>query len=85
LRVHPGARRERIVGILGEALKVEVTRAPARGEATEAALALLASPLGVSRSAVRLVTGAHSRSKVVEIQGLTAELADLRLRALLDV
>jgi uncharacterized protein YggU (UPF0235/DUF167 family) len=49
------------------------------GRATEAALAAVADAFGVRRSAVSLVTGATSQTKVVDVDGATEE----RLRALL--
>lgn len=50
------------------------------GKATEAALAAVADSFGVRRSAVRLVSGATSRTKVIDIDAgdpriLTALLA----------
>jgi len=39
------------------------------GQATEATLAALAEAFGVRRRAVRLVTGAASRTKLVDIDG----------------
>jgi uncharacterized protein YggU (UPF0235/DUF167 family) len=38
------------------------------GKATEAALAAVADSLGVRRSAVRLVSGASSRTKIVDVE-----------------
>jgi uncharacterized protein YggU (UPF0235/DUF167 family) len=49
------------------ALVVRVVERPEGGRATEAALAALASSLGVRRREVKLVTGTTSRTKVVEI------------------
>lgn len=51
------------------ALVVRVAPPAVDGRATEAALAAVAEALGVRRSAVRLVTGATSRTKVVEVDG----------------
>jgi uncharacterized protein len=52
-----------------------VTARPVDGKATEAALRAIADAFGVRRAAVRLVTGATSRDKVVHIDGEAAELA----------
>jgi uncharacterized protein len=74
LRVHaqPGASREGVVGVHGDALKVAV-RAPAdRGRANEAVLAVLAELLGVAPSSLALVAGTTSRAKRVAV-GLPAE------------
>jgi uncharacterized protein YggU (UPF0235/DUF167 family) len=82
IRVHPGAPRTAVRGSRGDALVVRVTAKPVAGKATEAALRAVAKAFGVAPSGVRLVTGAASRDKVVQIDGetarLTATLAALR-------
>lgn len=74
LRVKPGARRARLVGPHGGALKLEVVAAPEKGRANRAVEALLATQLGLAGSAVRLVVGETSQDKVVEIGLAPAEL-----------
>jgi uncharacterized protein (TIGR00251 family) len=81
LRVHPGARRQRIVGAHGDALKVEVARPPERGKATGAVLELLAEALHVGLDSLRLVAGEKSRTKLLEVRGLTPEEVAARLAA----
>jgi len=83
VRVHPRARRSRLQGILGEALRVEVTAAPESGAANEAVIALIADSLDVPRSAVRIVTGFTSRSKTLEVAGLDPAVASTKLKAAL--
>jgi hypothetical protein len=87
IRVKPGASRIRVAGQHDGALVVAVTARAVDGRATEAALAALADALGLRRRAVRLVTGATSRSKVVEIDAAPGGEAALiavidRLRAI---
>jgi hypothetical protein len=48
---------------------VRVSAQAVDGKATAAALAAVAGAFGVRRSAVRLVSGASSRTKVVDIDG----------------
>jgi uncharacterized protein (TIGR00251 family) len=50
-----------------EELEVRVAEAPADGAANEAVVKLLAKALGISRAEVRLVAGAASRHKRVEV------------------
>jgi len=65
------------------ALVVAVGARAVDGAATEAALAALADALGVRRRHVRLVTGATSRDKVLDVEGLPeADLADRVARLL---
>jgi len=61
-----------------EGIRVRVRAAPEGGRATEEARRAIASALRVAPSTVRLVRGARSRTKVFEIEGLTAD--DLRVR-----
>ena len=69
VRVRPGASRTRVGGRYGEALVVAVTARAVDGKATEAVLQAVAEALGMRRRDVRLVTGATSRTKVVEVMG----------------
>lgn len=82
LKVTPGARRERIEGLVpapdgGRALKLSVTAAPERGRANDAAIALLARALGVPKSSLSVVAGETSRLKTIRIAGEPATLAQL--------
>ena len=85
LKVIPGARRERIVGPLGDALKIAVAQPPEDGRANEAVVKLLATALGVPRHAVTLVGGFTSGQKLVRITGLTREELAARLDRLLPL
>lgn len=68
IRVRPAAGRTRVRGRYGNDALVVAVQAPAvDGRATSAALSALAKSLGCRLSDVRLVTGATSRTKVVEI------------------
>ena len=71
VHVQPRASRSEVVGMHGAALKVRLLAPPVDGAANDALVALLAEKLGVSRRDVRIVQGATSRSKVVEIDGTT--------------
>ncbi|MBO9517916.1 MAG: DUF167 domain-containing protein [Porphyrobacter sp.] len=66
VRVTPGARTESVE--LGDGgLQVKVRAKPQDGAANEAVLALLADALGVATSRLRLLRGATSRNKLVQI------------------
>ncbi len=72
VRVQPRSSRNGVDGVHGEALRVRVNAPPVEGAANEAVVEVLAEALGVARRAVRIVTGASARSKVVEVDGVTA-------------
>ena len=66
LRVTPGARSEAIE--LGEnRLELKVRAKPHDGAANDAVLALLAQALGVATSRLRMLRGATSRDKLVQL------------------
>ena len=69
VRVIPRASRDAIEGAYQGALKVRLTAPPVDDRANEALIALLAERLNVPKSAVRIVGGAKSRTKRVEIAG----------------
>ncbi|MBT0994427.1 DUF167 domain-containing protein [Cellulomonas sp. DKR-3] len=82
VRVRPGASRTRVGSEHAGALVVAVGARAVDGAATEAALTALAEALGVRRRHVRLVTGATSRDKVVEVDGDDRQLATVVARLL---
>ena len=67
IRVKPGSARPGVGGDHAGALIVRVSSRAVDGKATEAALAAVAGAFGVRRSAVRLVSGASSRAKIVDV------------------
>jgi uncharacterized protein YggU (UPF0235/DUF167 family) len=69
IRVKPGSARPGVGGEHAGALVVAVSARAVDGKATAAALAAVADAFGVRRSAVRLVSGAASRTKIVDIDG----------------
>jgi uncharacterized protein (TIGR00251 family) len=74
--VQPRASRTEVAGVHGEGLKIRLTSPPVDGAANEALVTFLTKHFAVPRHAVTIVSGARSRSKIVEIDGLSA--ADVR-------
>jgi len=70
VRLTPRASREEIAGERDGAILVRVTAPPVDGAANEGLVRLLAKRLRVPKSAVAIVSGETSRTKVVEIAGL---------------
>ena len=77
VRVLPRSGRTS-VEVSPEGIRVRVRAAPEGGKATEEARRALAAAAGVHAASVSLVTGARSRTKVFEIEGLTPD--DLQVR-----
>ena len=53
-------------------LKARVSAAPEAGKANEALVRLIAKTLHIRSSKVQIVSGATSRMKIVEVQGLSS-------------
>lgn len=72
IRVRPGSPRDQIGGSHAGALIVRVRERAVHGTATAAALTVLAKALDVPRRSVKLVSGATSRTKIVEVPDAAA-------------
>jgi len=84
VRVTTRAGRNRLAGTVeladgSQALAVRLGAPPVEGAANKALIAMLAERLGISRSAIAIISGATSRNKVVHVTGVTAEFASYRL------
>jgi uncharacterized protein len=79
--VRPGSAHPSVGGCHDGALVVRVRERAVDGQATTAALAAVAAAFGVRRHAVTLVTGASSRTKIVDVAGADPAVLD-RLLAL---
>ena len=67
VRVQPRASRNELVGLRNGVLRVRLQAPPVEGAANEALIRFIANELGLSRRAVRIVSGFGSRNKVVEV------------------
>lgn len=66
----PRARRNEIVGVEGDALKIRLQAPPVEGKANEALIAFLAETLGVRRAQIEIITGQTARRKIVRVRGV---------------
>ena len=73
VRVQPRASKTEIAGVLDGALKVRLQAPALEDRANEALCEFLAHLLKTPKSAVRIVSGHRSRSKRVEIRGVTQQ------------
>lgn len=80
MKVVPGASRTRIVGVLGDALKVAVSAPPEGGKANAAVCKLLATRLGKAKSDVSIVAGHSQPHKRVFVRGCDAATVRAALR-----
>lgn len=84
LRVQPGAKRSALLARLASGeWKVSVSAPPREGRANDAVVELVSGLLGVQRRQVTVARGMSSRSKVLEVEGVSAAEAEVRLAAAL--
>lgn len=84
MRLTPRGGRDRIDGWASDpsgrwVLKIRVSAPPVEGEANAALEKLLAKALGLARSQIKVVSGATSRLKQVQIGGLSQAELEARL------
>jgi len=74
VKVKPGAPRNGFLGLGDDGtLLVAISARPVNGEANQALVRFLARAFGLSPGEIRIKSGARSRTKVVEIPGITHE------------
>ena len=80
VRVTPRSSRNELISYRDGVLSIRVSAPPVESAANESCRALIAELVGVRASQVTIVGGAHSRNKVVEVEGLDALVVEERLR-----
>jgi uncharacterized protein len=73
VRVQPRASRDEIAGEMNGALKIRLQAPAVEDRANEALVEFLARLLKTPKSAVRILSGELSRSKRLEITGVTRQ------------
>jgi uncharacterized protein (TIGR00251 family) len=70
IKVVPGAKRDRIAGTYGDAIKIQVSAPPEQGKANAAVLRVLAEALGLKLNQLEVVAGHTQPRKVVVLTDL---------------
>lgn len=81
VRVQPKASSNQVVDFRDGTLRVRVTAPPVDGKANAAVVDVVTRFLGVPRTDARIIKGATSRDKVLEIGTVEEELLHQRLRS----
>jgi len=79
VRVQPRASRDEITGVVEGALRIRLTAPAVENRANEALCEFLAALLKRPKSAVRILSGDHSRTKRVVIEGVRREQVEALL------
>lgn len=77
--MQPRASKTSVVGMHDGALKIRLAAPPVDGAANAALVEFIADRLDIAKSHVRVVSGQASRRKVVEIDGVSAQVVASKL------
>lgn len=80
VKVAATSSRDKIVGVLGDSLKITTSAAPEKGKANRAVGKTLARSLGVDRKFVTLTSGPASERKKFRIDGISPDAIRQKLR-----
>jgi uncharacterized protein (TIGR00251 family) len=67
VHVQPGASRNQVLGLHGDALKLKLIAPPVEGKANRACIEFLSEALGVPKTCIQIVSGHSSRRKQIRI------------------
>ena len=68
IHVQPGAKKNEIAGVHGDALKIRVAAPPAEGKANVALMEFLAEAFGVPKRNVAILRGESGRRKTLRVE-----------------
>ena len=78
VHVQPRASRNELCGVVNDAIRLRLTSPPVEDAANKLCVTFLAGLLGVAKSNLSIVAGAHSRHKTIRARGVTSrELLEL--------
>jgi uncharacterized protein (TIGR00251 family) len=80
VKVVPNASRTKIVGMLGDALKIQVAAPPEKGKANQAVIELLAEFFGVKMGEIELLSGHTQARKTFLLKGVKDAAFQSKLR-----
>lgn len=67
VKVIPNAKKNEIVGQLGDVLKIKLKAPAVEGKANAALVEFLAEKFGVKKNQVKIMAGLRSRQKIIKI------------------
>jgi len=79
VKVVGGSSGNRVVGELGDMLKLGVSAPRERGKANQALTKLLADKLGVSKAAIRIISGKTSSKKTIFVESVSRQECEASL------
>ncbi|HEX9403708.1 MAG TPA: DUF167 domain-containing protein [Steroidobacteraceae bacterium] len=79
--IQPRAAKSELAGMHGDSIKIRIAAPPVDNAANQALIEFMAERLGIAKRRVRVVSGATSRKKVLEIDDVSADRITAALRS----
>ena len=79
IKVQPGASKDEVCGMHGDAIKIRLRARAVDGKANAALVEFLAEQLALHRSQVAIKSGASSRIKTIAVSGVDSAALAARL------
>jgi uncharacterized protein (TIGR00251 family) len=79
--IQPRAAKTEFAGVHGDSIKIRIAAPPVENAANRALIEFIAEQLGIAKRRVRVVSGATSRKKVLEIDDVSADRITAALRS----
>ena len=75
VKIVPNSSRTKIVGTLGDALKIKIAQPPESGKANAAIIELLSSVLQIPQASITLTAGHTQPHKTLHLHGISLQTA----------
>ena len=69
VRIVPGSKRSKIVGLYGDALKIQIASPAVDGKANQSLIDFISKEFGVAKGSIEILKGHQNRSKLLLISG----------------
>lgn len=79
VRVQPNASKNEVIGLVNQELKIRIAAPPVDEKANNECLRFLAKVLDVPKSHCRVLKGEKTRSKLIQIRGMSQDECRQRL------
>jgi len=73
IKLHPRAGQDRIVGVIDNKLKIDVSAPPVKNKANRSMIKLLSKKLKIPQDSIVIKRGATGRNKLIEVLSLSPE------------
>jgi uncharacterized protein (TIGR00251 family) len=79
--IQPRAAKTELAGMHGDSIKIRIAAPPVENAANHALIEFIAERLGIAKRRVRILSGATSRKKILEIDDVSADRIAAALRS----